>query len=60
MNNIDITTSVYNNSSNTIHIPTVSGTVKITVTTRPPYTYTVTYNLTRCSSSNTATTVQEG
>ena len=60
MNNTDITSSVYNSNSKTIHIPTVNGTVKVTATTRAPYTYTVTYNLTKCSSSNTATTVQEG
>lgn len=58
MDNIDITSNVY--SGNIINIPVVNGNVEIIVSTRPPEIYTITYNLTNCSSSNTETTITEG
>jgi hypothetical protein len=58
MDNSDITSNVY--SGNIINIPAVTGNVEIIVSTRPPETYTITYNLTNCSSSNTETTIIEG
>ena len=58
MNDIDISDDVYENGI--ITIPSVTGNIEITIATSVLSTYTITYNLTNCSSSNTETTIIEG
>ena len=60
MGGVDITSTAYTAGSGAINIAKVTGAVTITaVATMPSVTYTITLNLTNCTSSNTATSIAE-
>ena len=61
MGGVDITATAYSAGSGAINIAKVTGAVTITAAAfTPAVTYTVTRNLTNCTSSNTADSIAEG
>lgn len=61
MGGVDITGDVYSAGSGAISIAKVTGSITITaVASVPSVNYTITRNLTNCTSSNTADTIAEG
>ena len=61
MGGVDITSTVYSAGSGAINIAKVTGAVTITAAaSAPSVNYTITRNLTNCTSSNTADTIAEG